>query len=267
MTDLTSAATHFKFGRNWESYAQLIDADAIEKAEAGLMRLFGPSDVKGRSFIDIGSGSGLHCLAAIRLGAASVTAVDIDADSVRTTQAVLDRYAPHSNSHVAQESVFDLDSTTLGRFDIVYSWGVLHHTGDMRRAIRQAGRLTADDGLFAVALYRRTLCCGLWRLEKRWYSRASEQQQARARRIYETLLRWKMRLQGRDYRATVETYGRRGMDYSHDMHDWLGGYPYESISPVGVDRILRPLGFERVLTFSRRGLQIGLQGSACAEYV
>lgn len=268
MTDLTSAASHFKFGRNWESYAQLIDANAIAEAEAGLVRLLGPDGVAGRSFIDIGSGSGLHCLAAIRLGASHVTAVDIDADSVRTTKAVLDRYAPHSNPLVAQASVFDLDSDILGRFDVVYSWGVLHHTGDMQRAIHQASRLTADGGLLAVALYRRTLCCRLWRLEKRWYSQASPQRQAQARAIYETLLRWKMRMQGRNYRQWVDTYhSRRGMDYLHDVHDWLGGYPYESISPAGVDRILRPLGFEHLRSFTRRGLQIGLQGSACAEYV
>lgn len=87
--DLTRAESHFAFGRNWAEYAGKITEAEVREAEAGLLRLMGGERLEGKRFLDIGSGSGLHSLAALRLGAREVLAVDIDADSVATTRAVL----------------------------------------------------------------------------------------------------------------------------------------------------------------------------------
>lgn len=269
--DLTSQETHFAFGRNWASYAEGITQNEVDAAEAGLSRLLGGARLDGRRFLDIGCGSGLHSLAALRLGASEVVATDIDPDSVATTRAVLERHAG-GGWRTKEISVFDLSPETYGRFDVVYAWGVLHHTGDMVRAIRQASSLVAENGEFVFALYRRIWMDEFWRREKRWYAYASPRAQARARAVYVALFRLGLRLTGRRFADYVAGYrSNRGMDYDHDVHDWMGGWPYESILPVEVDAIMRPLGFEPVRVFAHKGgiggRHIGFFGSGCDEYV
>src|SRR5574337_527310 len=236
--DLLNAESHFAFGKNWESYAELIDASRISEAERSLARLLGNEGLGGKRFLDIGCGSGLHSLAALRLGAAEVLAVDVDADSVATTGAVLSRYAPGRNFSVRQVSVFDMTPAVFGQFDVVYSWGVLHHTGDLHRALRTAAALAAPSGLFMFALYRKTLACGFWRFEKRWYAHAGPAAQSKARAVYLGLYRAGMWMRRRNFKDHVNSYRTRGMDFYHDVHDWLGGYPYESISSHEVGELM-----------------------------
>jgi len=263
----TESPAQFAFGENWASYASLVDEDRLKEAERGLVRLLGPDALRGRGLLDIGCGSGLHAAAAARLGAARVVAVDVDARSVETAQALLRRHAPQLAAEVRQASVFDLDPAQIGRFEVVYSWGVLHHTGAMHEAMRCAARLVAPGGLFAFALYRRTRLCGLWRYEKRWYAAASPRAQALARKIYVTALRGRFLAAGRDFSAYVANYKQsRGMEFSHDVHDWMGGYPYESIAADEVGRMMTELGFAHVQSFTQP-LSLGLFGSGCDEYV
>jgi 2-polyprenyl-3-methyl-5-hydroxy-6-metoxy-1,4-benzoquinol methylase len=272
--DLTSAETHFAFGANWSDYARRIGRREIEESIAGLRRLFGDVSFAGKRFLDIGCGSGLHSLAALRLGASEVVAVDIDAVSVSTTDKVLSEFAPGSAFRVEQKSVFDL-SGEYGAFDIVYSWGVLHHTGNMRQALRKAAALVAPGGLFAFALYRRTWLCRLWTIEKRWYSRASPRGQQIAQRLFH---RWSRFLSfAKHPRAAERMVGKadvranvRGMELHHDIHDWLGGYPYESILPDGVDAFMTELGFRRkrsLLMVPHQRRHHGLNGSGNDEYL
>src|SRR2546427_7970550 len=136
--DLRQQEAHFAFGKNWAAYAEKIAQAQINEAVRGLSRLLGNERLDGKRFLDIGSGSGLHSLAAFHLGAKEVVAVDIDADSVATTRAVLERHASRGRFRVERKSVFDLDPAHQGTFDTAYSWGVLHHTGDLDNAIRRA---------------------------------------------------------------------------------------------------------------------------------
>ncbi len=270
--DLTQAETHFAFGRNWASYARSVAEEEIKEAEAGLLRLLGGGLPRGTTFLDIGSGSGLHSLAAIRLGASRVHAVDIDADSVDTTRALLSRCAHDRDWQTACVSVFDLTPERVGLFDVVYSWGVLHHTGDLDRAVRCAAGLVQPGGLFVFALYRRVLVDFFWRFEKRWYATASPAAQARARAVYTALFKVGLRLTGRSFDDFVAGYrGNRGMEFHHDVHDWMGGWPYESISPEEVETLMRALGFERVRSFVGRARffrrNTGIFGSGCDEFV
>jgi len=256
----------FEFGKNWESYSQLIDEDRIAAAESRLASLLGMPDFSGRSFLDIGCGSGLHSLAALRLGASELLAIDLDPDSVGTTRAVLDRFWKKPNSSVRQLSVFDLDKDGIGNFDIVYSWGVLHHTGDMNRAIRTAAAHVKPGGLFAVALYGKTRYCGMWTKIKRWYVGASPEEQVRAERIYVRLYGLYLLLRGKRLSTHIANYNKkRGMDFYHDVRDWIGGYPYESISPRELVALLEPLGFELAKQNVRR--RSGLFGSGNDEYL
>ena len=256
----------FEFGKNWESYAQRIDEEGVRNAEDRLASFLDTRDLSGQSFLDIGCGSGLHSLAALRLGAKEILAVDLDPDSVSTTQAVLGRFWNRPNKSVRHISVFDLDKTQVGEFDIVYSWGVLHHTGDMNRAIRAAAGFVRPGGRFAVALYGKTPYCNMWKRIKRWYIHASPAQRARAERIYIRLFGFYLLLRGKRLSTHIANYKKkRGMDFYHDVRDWIGGYPYESISPKELNDLLTPLGFDLVKQHVRK--RSGLFGSGNDEYL
>ena len=137
----------------------------------------------------------------------------------------------------------------------------------MHEALGAAARLVAAGGVFAFALYHRTLMCGLWRREKRWYSGASLEAQRRARGVYVALLRTAFFLTGRDFQSHVANYHSvRGMDFMHDVHDWMGGYPYESILAPEVDALMQRLGFARVRA-TDTPLTTGIFGSGCDEYL
>jgi 2-polyprenyl-6-hydroxyphenyl methylase/3-demethylubiquinone-9 3-methyltransferase len=265
--DLTGLQSHFAFGENWAAYADKISQEQINEAINGLERLYG-GRLDGRRFLDIGCGSGLHSLAALRLGAIEVVCVDIDPDSVATTKKVLSRYSPGSAFRVEQVSVFDMDPVTWGQFDTVYSWGVLHHTGDMYRALRSAAALVKPGGAFIVALYRKTWLCWFWRIEKRWYARASSRAQAVATSVYVWICAL---LKGKSVKTYVDEYrADRGMNVHNDLHDWLGGYPYESITPESMQRFMTSIGFasQRVFAYTGRffGRFSGIVGSGCDEY-
>lgn len=271
--DLTRLEAHFAFGKNWAAYAEKVTAVEIAEAERGLIRLLGTDRLDGERFLDIGCGSGLHALAALRLGAREVIAVDLDPGSVATTRALLERHAPQDAVfRVEAISVFDLHSDAMGTFDIVYSWGVLHHTGDMERAVRCAAAMVGAGGRFAFALYRRVWMDVFWRWEKRWYARASLQAQRRARAVYIALFRLGLWATGRSFTRYVNDYrSNRGMDYYHDVHDWMGGWPYESILPAEVESLMGGLGFAAERVFARKGKLFGRDpgffGSGCDEFV
>jgi 2-polyprenyl-6-hydroxyphenyl methylase/3-demethylubiquinone-9 3-methyltransferase len=266
--DLIDLKSHFAFGKNWESYAKLVTDFQVEQATASMRRLLG-GDLKGKRFVDVGCGSGLHSLAALRLGAEEVVALDLDPACVATTRHLLERHAAGACWSTQQTSVFDLGPDSTARYDVVYSWGVLHHTGDLHRALRAAAALVAPGGQFVFALYYRTRLCWFWKLEKRWYSAASPVAQARARSIYVGLFRmlYPLKYSG-SFSDFLANYGqRRGMDYYHDVHDWLGGWPYESISALETDRLMQRLGMRKIRAFGRDRKTVGLFGSGCNEYV
>lgn len=261
--NLEELESHFRFGENWQSYARTISAKHIRHAVAGLRELL-LDGCTGETFLDIGCGSGIHSLAACMLGA-EVSAVDIDPASVSATHSVL---TSHGFSTVVpqQISVFDLDPASFGQFDIVYSWGVLHHSGDMWRAVSKAADLVRPGGRLVLALYDKTPFCGLWRLEKAWYSKATEVRQRQARAAFVTLFRLKCLLTGRSFSKSVAGYDSyRGMDYYHDLHDWMGGYPYQSARPLEVQGFLQARGFAQEV-FLPSGVRIGLFGSGCSQY-
>lgn len=263
----------FPFGANWASYSAVAVNDRLDQAERDLLRLIDDDiELSGRRFLDIGSGSGIHSCAAARLGA-SVTAVDIDPESVRTTVRLSRRFDLSESIEANCGSVFELDRGDVGRFDLVYAWGVLHHTGDMWLALEKAVRMLSDQpgSRFVVALYRRTRLCRLWRIEKSIYMRLPQWGQATVRLMFGFV--WDAM---RFARSGVTPWGHRkqylssrGMSYSHDLHDWLGGYPYESASPAEVFSRCGALGLTPIRSFlqSPDRMPVGLAGSGCDEYV
>jgi 2-polyprenyl-6-hydroxyphenyl methylase/3-demethylubiquinone-9 3-methyltransferase len=268
INEIPAADRRFGFGENWKSFLARLDDARIAEAEKSLQWLVGRQRFDGIRFLDIGSGSGLSSLAARRLGA-GVLSFDYDPQSVECTAMLRARFFPDDpNWLVERGSILDRNYLAkLGRFDVVYSWGVLHHTGAMGDAIENASELVLPGGMLVAALYRKTPLCWFWVLEKRWYCQASLRAQALARGLYVTLMRLGFALLGRNFAAYVSDYrNKRGMDYIHDVHDWLGGYPYESIRPADVAMELTEFKFEHVRS-KVHPTSIGLFGSGCDEYV
>jgi 2-polyprenyl-3-methyl-5-hydroxy-6-metoxy-1,4-benzoquinol methylase len=264
MNDLTKRETHFEFGQNWKAYATTIDKVRIDSAIDGLKKLF-PDGLSGKTFLDIGCGSGLHSLAALSLGASSVLATDIDENSVSTTRQLLSQHFPDSDRWTAKVvSVFDMTPETLGKFDVVYSWGVLHHTGAMWRAIETAAKLVKPDGQFAIAIYGKTPMDAAWKIEKRIYSGAPKALQWVIRQAYIGAVFTAQGLRGRN---PVSDARVRGMNFSHDVHDWLGGYPYETASVDELQDRICALGFSAKRSFPIAISLGGFFSSGCHEIV
>lgn len=267
-TDLTHVSTHFQFGENWADFANGLCEANIERARADLARLIPSGRLSGARMLDIGSGSGLSAVAALRSGAKEVVAVDIDPASVATSRRVLAEFAADCQWQAEQASVFDLGPDRFGVFDVVHSWGVLHHTGAMWTAVENAAKLVRPGGVLAIALYAKTPVCGFWRWEKRVYTSAPEWLRTSVRAIFMTAYLASLALQGRNPAAYVREYVRkRGMNWSHDVHDWLGGYPYESATPAEVGHFLGQRGLRLVASHTRAAPALGLFGSPCNEFL
>jgi 2-polyprenyl-6-hydroxyphenyl methylase/3-demethylubiquinone-9 3-methyltransferase len=254
-----AAGQRFEFGKNWRRFLETVDEAAIGQSRRGLAALLGTDDLRGRTFLDIGSGSGLSSLSAYRMGA-DVTSFDYDPDSVGCTQEMHRRYdAGDGRWRVMQGSVLDAAfMASLGTFDVVYSWGVLHHTGRMWDAIWNAAARVAPGGTFFIAIYNDQ---GAW--SHRW---------ARIKRFYCSgplgkaivssafIPYWIVRNLAADVvwmRNPLARYteykNMRGMSVYHDWHDWLGGYPFEFATPEALILPLQSKGFTLTNLVTARG--------------
>jgi 2-polyprenyl-6-hydroxyphenyl methylase/3-demethylubiquinone-9 3-methyltransferase len=239
----------FAFGENWRAFLASLDDSRIATAEASLRERLEVSDLRGRSFIDIGSGSGLFSLAARRLGA-RVHSLDFDPASVACAEELRRRYFPGDPDwSIEQASALDGEHLrSLGRFDVVYSWGVLHHTGDMWRALELVVPLVAPGGRLFIALYNdQGRMSRIWLSIKRFYCRLPSALRplllvAVAARIWgPRLVLDALRL---DPLRTWRSYSRkRGMSPWRDVVDWVGGYPFEVARPDQVFHFFRARGF------------------------
>ena len=262
----SDVSTHFSFGDNWADYSKTINEDRIASAVEDLRRILDRQSLQGVSFCDIGCGSGIHSLAALRLGAGPLLAIDIDPESVATTQGVLRKFAPDRDRRVQVGSVFQLH-LLREQFDVVYSWGVLHHTGAMWSAIQNASALVTPGGHLALALYRKTPLCPAWKIEKRIYRKLPYVLQVPLILAYSFVDLARLTIRRTNPITFIREYPkRRGMNYWHDAHDWLGGYPYESASPEETVDFMGRQGFSLVRSW-RTEASIGLTGSGCAEYL
>jgi 2-polyprenyl-6-hydroxyphenyl methylase/3-demethylubiquinone-9 3-methyltransferase len=240
----------FGFGSNWASFLRTLDDERIAEAERSLCAALGKDAIAGRRFLDIGSGSGLFSLAAHRLGAARVHSFDYDTDSVQCTAELRRRYANDSSAWAVERgSALDRAYlTAIGSFDIVYSWGVLHHTGDLWTALDNVTGLVEPGGVLYISIYNdQGRKSQAWRRLKQTFNR---------NRVLRWLIEavfvpyWTVRgavvdlLRLRNPLARYRAYKRaRGMSMFHDWIDWLGGYPFEVARPEQVFDFIRGRGF------------------------
>jgi 2-polyprenyl-6-hydroxyphenyl methylase/3-demethylubiquinone-9 3-methyltransferase len=258
---------HFDFGQNWQNFSNLVDAGRIEEAKKNLIEVLGSEKIKGKTILDIGCGSGIHSLAFLELEAAHVVAFDFDLKSVDTSINLLKEYSKINNWEVYQSDILSPKKNDV-QYDVVYSWGVLHHTGNLELAIMNAASYVKENGYLFIAIYKKTKLCRLWQKEKRFYSTTSNFNQRLIRIIYITLFGFHYTLFNRkSFRYYINNYQKnRGMSFYHDVHDWLGGFPYESASRKEINQLLTKLNFSLVKEVSTRA-GIGIFGSGCNEYV
>lgn len=272
MTDQreTAEEIRFEFGENWKAFLSTVDDDRIERAKTSLREMLGVETLHGKRFLDIGSGSGLFSLAAHDMGA-DVTSIDYDHESVACTGELKRRYASQSDRWlIEQGSVLDADAMhSLGGFDVVYSWGVLHHTGDMSLAIDLASQCVAPGGTFFIAIYNdQGGASRRWLKIKQTYHRLPNWLRpvwvALVAGVYELkfaaarLARLRNPLPLSDWKAKKQD---RGMSAWHDWVDWVGGMPFEVARPEEIIVPLSGRGFHLV------NLKTVASGWGCNEYV
>ena len=167
----------FSFGRNWKNFVKnTVNLQVVEEAKQSLLRYLPEEFYKNKTFIDVGCGSGLFSLSAILLGANKVISFDIDPESVEATKLLKKKFANLIPSNVDWE-IFTgntLDKNLVNKLaeqgDIVYSWGVLHHTGDMYNAIKNTTKLVKKDGFLIIAIYNYAPSSNFWLKIKEFYN-------------------------------------------------------------------------------------------------
>ena len=234
----------FTFGDNWRRFSQTLDEGRLTEAQTGLGRLVGLDQLRGRSFVDVGAGSGLFSIAAVRCGAAPVVAFDRDEECVSVAWQNARRFLTPAQLGALQIRHGDiLEPRGLGdaTFDVVHAWGSLHHTGAMWQAIANAAGLCRAGGHLVLAIYNRTPSSPFWLRAKRLYHAAPLPLELAMAGSLAAARSTARVLTGKHPVRTD-----RGMDVWHDAVDWLGGLPYECASAAEVTDSLDRLGFSAV---------------------
>lgn len=242
---------HFSFGKNWQNFLKGLTEEKIQEAERSLIEfLGGKENITNKTFVDIGCGSGLFSLAAYRLGAKRVVSVDIDGTSVACAKYLHKKNGSPIHWNIQTGSALDRDFLiSLETFDIVYSWGVLHHTGNMYQALENVALLAHTESKLYIALYNDNQhflegTSNFWLKAKKIYNRCGNLEKRFLQIIYTTYYVIGLALNFVNPITYIKNYhSLRGMSFMTDIKDWLGGYPYEYASAEQVTAFFSEQGF------------------------
>jgi 2-polyprenyl-6-hydroxyphenyl methylase/3-demethylubiquinone-9 3-methyltransferase len=198
-------------------------------------------------------------LEAARLGARPVLGIDADSVSVKTSKENAQRWLDDLGQvSFSEASVLDgQQMASFGTFDVVYSWGVLHHTGNMQNAIEIAARSVKPSGQMMIAIYNQHWTSPIWKAIKWLYNYSGTVgQRVLTSLLLPVIFFAKWLVTGKNPRRM-----RRGMDFKHNIIDWVGGYPYEYASVGQIKKTLEGLGF-RVIKIKPANVPTG-----CNEFI
>lgn len=266
--------TKFRFGDNWAEYIEnYFSEDRVGQARQSLTEFYGVADFEGKTFVDIGCGSGIFSYAAYQLDAVEILSFDIDDDVIDTTERVRDYAGNPPNWTVKQGDILDAEFVSnLSEFDLVYSWGVLHHTGSMEEAIKNALNLVAPEGLFYLAVANDGSKAGIssetWAKIKQLYNRSPSVGKRLLELWYISGFILNYAVKWENPITKIRHYEeRRGMAFYPDVKDWLGAIPFEFAPPEEVIDLVtdeREFSVERLRTTSERA---NTSGTGCNEYL
>lgn len=252
---------NFSFGKNWLFFvSRYVNARTVSEASKSLIDFAGKKNIRGKTFLDIGCGSGLFSLAALNLGASKVIGFDIDPDSVRACKKLRHQRGSPKKWQITRGSILDLRFTSkLGRYDLVYAWGVLHHTGKMWMAIDKTLKLVAPNGYLYLAIYNKATdwkiyadgrfgTAFFWKKFKKYYSRLPSWCQGLIEfwTILGLFFLYLAKLKNPLSVIRNHPNKHRGMSWRADIRDWLGGYPYEYASTTEVINFIKARGLKLV---------------------
>jgi len=264
--------TRFGFGKNWQHFLSVLNDDRIHRAEESLLDMlqWDRADFAGKTMLDIGSGSGLFSLAARRLGA-TVYSFDYDQDSVACTRELKRSYFPNDDRWTIEQGTA-LDPAylqSLGQFDLVYSWGVLHHTGNMWQALENVIVNTKPDGHLYISIYNdQGIQSTIWWWIKKIYNLLPSILQTPYALLFiipMEIILLLMSLWQRNPQSYFERWNskktERGMGVWYDNIDWIGGFPFEVATTQEIVQFYTKHGYT-LLNINEIG-----RGHGCNEFV
>jgi SAM-dependent methyltransferase len=254
----------FNFGSNWKNYSKYaLSGKKIETAKLHFDKLFENIDLNEKSFLDIGFGQGLSLLIATEKNANTV-GCDINPlcsevllfnmkmfnNNLNEIPVVIGSI----NDETTVENILKLNDGNL--FDIVHSWGVLHHTGNMWKAIEKSKNLVTKNGIFVIAIYNKHFTAKFWHLIKKVYNSSGWF-------IKNLMLAGYLPLIFIRYLLYFQNPMKlpRGMNIYYDAIDWLGGYPYQYASIDEILDYMNQNGFTQVRIVKTSGF------TGCNEFV
>ena len=256
----------FSFGKNWKNYLKSLNDKKIQHAERSLKNMLNVENLKNKRFLDAGCGSGLFSLAAVRLGAEEVVSFDVDQESVGCARHLSKKFGPYPQWLIKTGSVLDADFLSQqGKFDVVYSWGVLHHTGRMWEALDNITIPVKPGGQLFIAIYNdQGVVSQLWEKIKWLYNMSSIPIRKTMVGGYYFIVLGVKTLQGiRSLQPPSKWFAysdERGMNIWYDVVDWIGGYPFETATPEAITLFFRKRKFELTNIIKK-------SGSGCNEFV
>ena len=265
--DAVNSGDRFKFGKNWASFLKSFSNERLEQAKQSLTEMTGYIDFENKSFLDMGCGSGLFSYAAHALNAAKIHSVDFDPSSVKCAEYLRTLSKTNQNIWSTEEaSVLDKEYLEkLPKFDIVYSWGVLHHTGNMNLALENIIIPVKEEGLLFIAIYNdEGIISKFWLVIKKIYNKTFLGKILVKLFFYSVYFFLQLFVDIIQFKNPARRYSefkkKRGMSMIHDWDDWLGGLPFEVASPEKIVDFYISKGFslKKIRTTNRLG---------CNQYV
>jgi len=240
----------FSFGKNWHKYLkEFYDQDKLNEAIKSLKQFMNIQDFKGKIFLDIGCGTGMFSLAAYKLGAKELISIDIDPYSVKCCNLLRKKENNPSSWKVLEGSILDKNIISqLLKADIVYSWGVLHHTGKMWEAISNTMNLVSPNGLLYIAIYNERqglMSSKFWLKIKKLYNSVPDAGKLIMEYLFIIYFFTVGIIKMENRFKSIKNYkSKRGMSWRRDITDWLGGYPYEFAKAKKIIEFVKKRNFE-----------------------